>query len=189
MSMTAYLRDRGPICYEKQIFDIDKESLLEFTERLLASGLTWHWESQPAHKEYGGVKRAATMLTSNVVPDFIDDLLEEDADGYGRAIALFGLDPDRESTVFDEAARQEMLAEFTQSEEGPIHAVIIRIEDIRDQYIYVRHRPIEPVGDLLASWEITSSTKMHTRHYEKLRGARLEVLYNLTQEREMKIFP
>ena len=180
--ITKYVRPQGPICYEKQIFDFDSTKEIDKVAcQLLASNLTWYWESEPSHNDpnYYSTnvvpsKRPLTKLSADNLTDFVEDLIEVDLENYGRFIALFGADSEFESASYDEA-----IASFIHNESGLIQTVIIRIGDSVPQYIFVTHCPGENITRLLEVFGITAASSTETRSYERLYLAKLESILRI----------
>jgi hypothetical protein len=190
--LVAYLRNQGPICYEMQILNIEYRSSLELiTQQLLGSGLLWYWRSSRSYESADAYKdlnlpeeRPLTQLTPGSASSLVEDFSELDIDGQGRFIAIFGLDQNSVSRGLDTLGLQSALNNFLQREQGPIRVVVIRIGDMRPQYIFVPHYPIEAVGELLENWGITSTKVEKERPYKKLNEAKLESVIEAIQTEE-----
>lgn len=184
--MIVYIRNRGPICYEVPLFD-NHALLAELPRQLLSSDLSWCWESMrlgpmASTSDVPDLppKRPVTQLTLGNAASLIGDFRERNIDGYGRFVAIFGVDPDTVVTLLDEARLRSALYNYSTQEEGPIRIVLIQIGDQINDYIFVPHRPIEPVSRLLETWGIHPAAVYKTRRYKKLGVVTLESLYGLS---------
>ncbi len=181
--INKYVREQGPICYEKQVFAVDDpQTAHELGLLLLASHLSWYWESVPSHDdpdyyESGSVpsERSLTELSLCNLSDLANDLIEFDLDGYGRFVALFGVDV----SGFSVDSFSESLRSFVLDEKGPIRIALIRIGDMAPQYIFVPNQPTESVRSLLEAMGIVRKIPLNIISYNKLRLASLESLYKI----------
>lgn len=181
--MILYTRKDRPICYETPV--LGKETQISaLPGQLLSSGLGWCWESERtdgvasdwAHLGLPD-KRQMTELTAENTALLQNDLRERNVDDYGRAIGIFGGDPEAISTLLDEATFRAALAAFSHREEGPIRIVIVQIGDSPVDDIFVPNQPCERVRKLLETWNIGPHTVRKTRRYPK--GRLLEAIYEL----------
>ncbi len=185
MTVTAYLRDRGVICYEAPLFD-DQRLLAGIPQQLLSTGLDWYWESARTAEAGDSSQvrnlpptRPLTQLTHDSVTSLHADLRDRDVDGYGRFVAIVGVDPDTTRSPLDHARLRTALEAFIEREEGPIRIVVCQIGDTPRDYIFAPHDPIEPVRGLLEGWQVIPSAIRKTYPYEKLRTVKLESLFDL----------
>lgn len=184
MGSTLYARDQGPICYETQLLDLDnKSSLKDFIQQLLTASICWHWASIRTEEvgEDSEVKdlpeiRPYAHLRSNTAEDLFNDILEENQDRYGRGLVIIGVDPDLTIPTFSREWLSMALEAFLQKEEGSIKIILIRIGDMREQYIFIPHNPIAPVKKLLERCGVIPSSIVKSRKYEHLRLVKLESL-------------
>ncbi len=185
--MAIYLRDHGPICYEVPVF-ADPLVRKELPTQLLLSDLNWLWESgrrhdiDETHSAFDTLlpnKRFITLLTQNNVNLFLADLEERDVDGYGRWIHLFGVDQTSERAMLKPSEILSFLHEFSTNESGPIRIVIVQVSDIENEYMFMPHKPITEVVDLLKLWGTKWSLDQNRRKYKDLRSATLESTFHL----------
>ncbi len=153
----AYFRDKGAICYRTPIFE--PTPIIGVPELLLSSGLSWMWESSPGLLDaeaatYYMPERSMTMLTWETASSLIADL-EERVDDYGRAVSIFGYDPDISDLLLDPARRHVALQEFAALEQGPIRIILFQEPDSPSDYVFVPHSPVEHVAQLLDHWGIS----------------------------------
>lgn len=189
MDLTVYLRDQGAICYEAQLFNpADKRSVARFIQQLLPTSVGWIWESLRTgpvgiNSEVRDLppKRSLTVFDSNNANSLIDDILEENDEGYGRFVAIFGVDSNARDLLLDINRLRVALQDFSKGEEGPIRIAVIRICDMREQYTFVPRNPIGPIKQLLMAWGIAALENAKTRNYKKLYLARLESIYDLKE--------
>ena len=94
--LTLFDRPGRPMCFEKLVLH-GREGFERFLDGVFASPLGWYWESElpqePAGPEYRlPTKRGITRLTPATATDLFEDLEQPTADGYGRFVAIFGVD-------------------------------------------------------------------------------------------------
>jgi hypothetical protein len=180
--MIVYVRDRGPICYEALVFN-KEVTLAALPGQLLSSGLGWCWESlrtgEPSQDSASlGLppERPMIALTAENAGSLFDDLCEENVDGNGRKIGLFGVDAAAVPTLLDPVGFRGALEAYLVHERGPIRMVVVLIEDTDPQCFFVPHEPCSEVSVLLRMWKMHGPARK-TRPYGRLRLAALESIY------------
>ena len=181
MRVTAFLRERGVICYTAPVFDL-ASTRYELAEQLLSSDLDWYWESQRREMAAPGFERLGlpsarplTLLTPATEQSLAHDYEERDVDGYGRTISLFGFDMGTYTTMPEPEDLLRYLADFAGREEGPIRLVIMQECDVPNDYFFFPHTPTESVERLLDTWGLTREMVDHTYAYDNI----LESMYGL----------
>lgn len=184
--MNVYIRDRGPICFEAKVF-FDPALLVQLQGELLSSGLDWCWESirrdtdEIIPESNLPPARPMTSLAAANIEEFLSDLRERDADGYGRWVALFGVDPCTVGALLDGPTSPSFrmaFERFTSSEAGPIRIVVVQVSDHNYEYVFVPQHPVDAVSNLLKEWGITFANRK-SRPYKALRLAQLETIYEV----------
>ena len=152
---------------------------------LVASELSWWWESgrlDPTEDSYNNphlpYKRPLTHLDLISGQTFLADLHEQNADGYGRWINLFGIDADATEQILSDAHRYEMLTAFLH-EKGPLHIVVVQVGDSPWENIFVPHQLSKPIQKILGAWGMKGDAIRATYPYKRLHLAMLEDQFNL----------
>lgn len=165
--MTLYLRSDGPVCYEVPLFEGDRLELV--VRQLVQSGLSWCWESRGSTVQ----ERPWTKLPPNDATEFLLDVRERDADGYGRYISLVGtiehVNPDHV---------RDALLKFSMNQ-GPVQLAAVQLGDSPVEHVFVAKTLTEPAQTLIEAWGITAAKVTKTLPYSKLRLAAIEGLYEL----------
>jgi len=125
-------------------------------------------------------KRPPTLLTEHSAAVFLEDTLERDVDGYGRFLAIFGVDKNAVASITDESLLKAALTDFSRTEGGPIRIVVVQIGDSVLEHIFVPHKRIEAVGQLFEAWGINERAIKWKLPYKLLYLARLESLFKLS---------
>ena len=146
--------------------------------------LSWLWQSKRVRTVAPGgpqlpEKRSPTLLDEHSASVFLEDALERDVDGYGRFLAVFGVDTNAVPSITDESSLKAALTQFSRTEEGPIRIVIVQIGDSVLEHIFVPHKRIGPVERLFEAWGINESAINWKLSYKTLFLARLESLFKL----------
>ncbi len=185
--VVAYLRDRGAVCYEFPLFfDSSKGGpQRQRPAELLRSGLTWFWTSartQPASQEWASKglpsPRSLTRLDETTASNLLNDFDERDVDGYGRHIAMLGLDTGSAGSPSFHPQVRAALTNFANEEAGPIRMLIFQENDGHYNQMFVSREFPPPVRQLLESWGIQPETisRWHRKRYSRLGVLRLENL-------------
>jgi hypothetical protein len=179
--VTAFLRNKGVICYETQIFE--RAEVSNLPELLLSSDLSWSWESSPPLID--GVNpmsdnllppRQLTKLTQETSASLVADLEERTDDGYGRTLLAFGFDMNAPDLMLEQSKLLEAMQQFTSYEKGPLRIVLFRDGDSPVDYAFVSHEPTEQVTKFMAIWGITKDSVNEIRNYDDLHTIKLELL-------------
>lgn len=177
-----YLREHGPICYEDYL---EERDFTELFRQLQASGLVWYWASARSGEVAGASldlklpeERSPSLLTYQTKRDLQNDFLEENINGYGRSIKLFGFeDTDDPPSSLDETFMKNALKSFIAEEVSPLKIVINQIGDSIEAYVFVPHTLDPHVERLLETWDVLPNTdKYKTRPYKNIKVASLENL-------------
>jgi len=180
MKSTLYFREKGPICYEAELFS-DEEELTSLIQMLLSSDLNWYWASERQYEAIGGYKnwnlpksRHLALLTSETSELFCKDFLEEDVDMRRRSIGIYGVRLDQAISTRSDL-RSEM-KEFLSERNSIVHCVVIQINDMRSQYIFVPGEPNNSLQKLLNKWGLGKETADEVCKYARLRMSQLEFM-------------
>ena len=182
--VTAYVRDRGPICYEVSAFN-DPTFLRDLPQRLMNSECSWYWKSarneepDPAWVARAlPVQRGLTRLAPTTVAGLADDLWENDLDGNRRLLLLAAIHPGAPRLEDGEPFRQALRA-FVTGVANPLCAVVQVLNDSPAGYVFVPSPPDALVLRLLPSVGVDLARVKTRRPYEHLRLAKLEDSYYL----------
>ena len=189
MTVTAYLRDKGVICYAMPVWEKgNAQQAHAFARSLLESQLDWYWESErrysPSkdHAQWALPKtRPLTNLAKANSENLVKDCLEQDESDDGRYLAIIGC-LGGESSVSTKERLQIAMRRFAIDEEGPIKIVISQPGDMAEDYIFVPHKLDHKVKSLLALWGLKLEEKMKTRKYQRLRIATLESIFEIGEK-------
>jgi hypothetical protein len=180
--MTLYVRDHGVICVEASILGSDA-AIAELPRQLLSSGMAWYWESarreapREDHVSLGlPDERSLTALTDQSGALLVADLRERDRDGYGRSLALFGLDAEHRAAGGSREGWRAVLREFATHETGPVRIVLVQPGDANEDYVFVPHVPAAATRVLLERWSIQPDAAHDRRPYRRLGIMQLEGL-------------
>ena len=163
--LVCYLRENGPIAYSTDIFGADPR---ERVEAMLATGLSWHWQSA-GHEP---IAREWTHLSRWSLAALLKDLAAQH-DGLHAHILIVGVEDDGESPdEITDARVAEWMRGFAGAAGGPMHAVVTRPASGGDLF-FVAQQPPESVRTLLHEWGI-SRDKATRKAYPRLQGNTLE---------------
>lgn len=130
--------------------------------QLLVSSLDWCWESSPCSSRAPNVpwtplpSRPLTYLTLEETPALLADLSEHN-ERYPRAFSFFGVDLGMGKTILNMSKRKSFLEAFASHAAEPIRVVMVQEGDMDNDYVFVAHKHIEHVHDLLKQWGIAST--------------------------------
>ena len=177
--VTAYVRDRGPICYEAPAFK-DPKFLEALPEHLLTSDCAWYWKSARNEKPDQAwvaralpLERGLTLLDPATAAELSDDLWENDLDGNRRLLLLTATDPHGPPLQDGEPFRQALHA-FIADMAHPLHVVVQVLNDSPSGYVFVPSRADAVVLRVLPSVGVDLARVKARRAYEQLRLAKLE---------------
>lgn len=177
MGFKLYSRPSGIICYASPLFEPARSE--HVVTDLLSTKLACSWlsvrRSSSERADRPESDRTLTRLTDQNRAALASDMLDRDADGFGRALVILGGDPDDRVATSDSAALHSSLAVASQ-ETGPIRFVISQVGDSPQEHIFVPHSPAALVQELLRRWALDPVGAVEVLPYEKLRTARLEML-------------
>jgi hypothetical protein len=183
--VVAFLRDRGAICYDLALFYVASELAIQgnrFTE-ILKTNLDWYWTSDRTERVSGDspVKdlpspRRLTRLSESTVKELLSDFDERNVDGYGRHIAILGVDEGQADNLSKDPQIRAYLMKFAIDGEGPIRIVIFQENDGLSNQVFVPRKPVPEVTELLRSWDIQPESIgwLHRHKYSRLGVIRLE---------------
>jgi hypothetical protein len=167
--VTLFDRAEGVVCYEAAVFS-DEGASRAFGDALgTTAGLTWYWGSElgPA-----GPVRSLTRLSSADRELFANDIAWRDV-GEDPSFVVLGMDAGIDATGLPLQELLRLRDRFARHEEGPIRIVIAQPGDMREDYTFVPHHPVDPIADLLRRLAITTVRPKRTR-YRWLHTMRLE---------------
>ncbi|OGW26082.1 MAG: hypothetical protein A2X59_10870 [Nitrospirae bacterium GWC2_42_7] len=179
--LVEYTRDQGPVCYGISLFD--QYSLSDSISKMLSINIDWYWmtyTSREAWPDNISAIRTITKLNSENLDVFSNDFLERGLDGYGKFIAVFGLNKNSES--LNEDCFQDTIEKFAIYEQGPIQIVVIQLGDSPYEHVFIPHVIGEPTKRLLELWEITPEKIEKKYKYNRLKLAKLESIFNISSK-------
>jgi len=180
MKSTLYFKEKGPICYEAELFENGNSFELDaLIESLLSSALNWYWASDRQFEAIEEFKewslpqtRYLTQLTNETSKSLHQDFLEEDTDMRRRTVELYGIEFGQ--TISTKADLSREVTEFLAEGDSVIHCVVVQINDTDPQYIFVPLKPSKQIRGLLDRWELSKETAQAVREYKHLYLAQLE---------------
>jgi len=180
MKSTLYIREKGPICYEAELFEYGNESELDtLIKAFLSSDLRWYWasdrqfEETEEYKEWNLPKvRYFSELTNKTANLLYQDFLEEDTDLRRRTIELYGLEGGQ--IVSSKGHLKHEMTEFLVDRNSILHGVVIQINDTETQYTFVPQTPSKEMQELLDKWALKKESAQNVRKYQHLHLAQLE---------------
>lgn len=125
--------------------------------------------------------RALTILPKDNTCSLAQQLRERDQDGYGRFVALMGMELHNAPSRIDPNAAWTVLRDFSSYESGPIKIVIVQLGDSPNELIFFTHNPPVAVQRLISSWEIDPKKVKRIKPYKCLHEASLEKMYGLAE--------
>lgn len=150
--MVCYLRENGPVAYELDLFD---DSPRERVDAMLASGLSWAWESGT---------RGWTHLTRISLSAFL-------ADVSGGAV-IVGTQGDLPTDVTGDVVK-EWIRHFSRTQPTPL-AVVINAASSQ-QLLFVQQHAPDPVNALLDAWGVDKGAAVR-KAYPRLGASTLEAI-------------
>jgi hypothetical protein len=177
-----YFRERGPICYKADVFFQKADFNSHLSEQLFSVQLDWCWESvqsiRPTEQHYGNnpTERPLTQLTPGNTDLLVRDIRERDLNGYGRYIALFGVNKGDARSLLDENGFRVALETFCVQESGQIKIAIVQVGDLPEDLLFTPHALSPDVSTLLNIWGIVGDVPKRL-DYRRLRLYMLEALY------------
>jgi len=170
--ITLFGRDAGVICVEAPNV-IPKGRTLDdvwgFVERLQACELDWLWESDAAD--------VPTLLTAATAPELVAELRAREHARYWPRTTLVGADRGCAGEIATADVLPSALRRFAATEQGPVRIVVFQIGGTPEQRIFLPHRRVRAVDDLLAQLGIDPDDAAHRRDYVPQSGITLEALY------------
>ena len=165
--VVCYLRENGPIAYSTDIFGADPR---ERVEAMLATGLTWYWQST-GHEP---IAREWTHLSRWSLAALLQDFAARH-DGLPAHIAIIGVEDGGEAAdEITDARVAGWMRGFAAAAPGPMHAVVTHPAPGGD-LLFVAQQPPESVRTLLQDWGI-SRDKAERKAYPRLQADTLEEL-------------
>ena len=165
--LVCYLRENGPIAYSTDFFGGDPR---ERVEAMLATGLTWYWQSA-GHEP---IAREWTNLSRWSLAALLKDLAAQH-DGLHANILIVGVEEDGESAdEITDARVADWMRGFAAAAASPMHAVVTHPAPGGD-ILFVAQQPPESVRTLLQDWGI-SRDKAVRKAYPRLQANTLEEL-------------
>ncbi|CUU10333.1 hypothetical protein GBSOP10_10679 [Armatimonadetes bacterium GBS] len=191
--VVSFWREHGVIGYALTFpDDYHRETFFsQLPEHLLSSGLAWCWQSgrdaplaPDSPIQYLPEKRPLTRLTRDNKQELSDEFRERDIEGYGRFITIIGCDMEAVETLLDVSQMRQALKAFADTETPPVRMVLNQITDSAAVHIFVPHRPVQAIQNLLWVFEIPTWVRQ-VRPYRQLWGAKLEEVPLITHEGEI----
>ena len=183
-----YWRDSGAICFELPLLGPYGRSPQDFVEQLLQSDLEWLWisETRPLDRNHPDdvAARALTRLRASTAHSLIADFSERDPDGYGRFVALFGIQNVPET--LESRWMREELKRLIGEQDGALRLVVLQIGDTPNEYVYVRRNPSGGAARMLQQWGVGEAGPFKEKKYRALRAVALEKVFRLDPNDEGK---
>ena len=129
--LRSFVRDVGPVAFEIDM--LDEGHLPQAADILLASGLSWSWESTATERGITTDRRVPTALTPASAPDLTADARWRNGDGYGRFLALYATQ--QSAPLVEELSSATRL--FAAGEPTPLSAVVIQVGDAEHELAFV----------------------------------------------------
>lgn len=182
--ITVFVRDGGCICYE--IPSIKEEELVQLLLRSSSDQTRWWWKSERAEPvsplspiTHLPDSRSLTMLRPENGTEFLDDFREISVDGEGRYIFAFLIEISGPDEPLSDSLLNEYLVEFAIRESGPVHGVLVRLNDSPCYYVFATHSHSEYIKMLLHDLQMNQVSKVKTRPYKSLGTVQLEMIFDL----------
>jgi hypothetical protein len=151
----------------------------DLPELLLSTGLRWIWESDPCYPNGNSQspRRDWTFLETSTKEYLRADMYDwDEVDGVGRWISLVGTNSHDPLQLLDEHLLRISLADFCNTEAGPIHVVVVTPGDSQVDYVFVRHEPSAAVCRFLECVGVSPDVPEKVLPYKRLNTMRLELL-------------
>lgn len=174
-----YVRRRGVVCYELNVFHNRDRPLEELPEELFQSGLVWVWTSNgdpvdpsPMTPPLPLLRRWTTLDGETAVDQIRDIEYYVEEEYCGRAIVLVGYRPEAVLELNPSASSVATeITNYAAEMPSPIEIVVTQMGDIPWDYVFVPHSPSSAASTLLRLWGADRGHK--ERRYFWLAGATL----------------
>ncbi len=185
-NVVLFTRDKGPVCWEIPLFDVDDAELDSRVSSFLSAPLEWLWESdrhQPPAPDWANrhlpSKRRLARLDKNMPSLLATDLRERTIDGVGRNVFLYALAPEIMETP-DDKSLANAISDFVTSDAGPIGAVVVQMGDQNDAHLFLRPRDASGLKRHLRSLQFHLDKPSKVVPYWRLGVIALEALFGVS---------
>jgi hypothetical protein len=145
---------------------------------MLASGLSWFWmsfwRSDLVIPKVGRPDLGLMRLTPASLRDFIDDVLQRDEDGDGKALACIALDSFDGDTIDDADWLRLQLDKFARLEAGAVTLIVVQPGDVLTDLVFAAHRPEGRTAAFLEGFDLGIDRVRKKLPYSRLRSFQLE---------------